>query len=230
MSIADKKFIDVLNYNNNIVVVTGMNDHGHSFAPGDYNSPSVIPMTIEDISYINSRSPVFKDGVLRFRDDEHNEICEYLGIREDDMLFNEWIEDAIRNPDSVKLNKILAITKSAQFERVRGCYYSLLNAGEDLSVKVGRLIEARYDEIYKGKLHTALVVTSNDGSAKSEASSEIADLQAKIDAQNKQIEKYQAMLDQLFAEKSANAEAAAPVKNTRSRKKSAETTEAKSDN
>lgn len=156
--VMEKKFIDVLNCDDNVVVISSLNNKGYTFEPGSVDDPCVIPIPPEEIQYMNSTCPAFKNGVLRFRPDEQKEIFDALGIKGDDVLFIEDIDDAILNPTVENLQRMIDIKSSSQFERIRGRFYRMTNAGEDLSTKVKRLVDDRYKELRAGKRNSELSV------------------------------------------------------------------------
>lgn len=157
-SVMEKKFIDVLNCDDNVVVISSLNNKGYTFEPGNVEEPCVIPIPPEEIQYMNSTSSAFKNGVLRFRPEEQNEIFDALGIKENDVMFVEDIDDAIVNPTVENLQRMIDVKDSAQFERIRGRFYRMTNLGEDLSTKVKRLIDERYKELRAGKRNSELSV------------------------------------------------------------------------
>ena len=157
-SVMEKKFIDVLNCDDNVVTISSLNGKGYTFEPGSVEEPCVIPIPPEEIMYMNSTCSAFKNGVLRFRPEEQNEIFDAIGVKGDDVLFVEDIDDAILNPTVENLQRMIDIKDGAQFERIRGRFYRMTNAGEDLSTKVKRLIDERYKELRAGKRNSELSV------------------------------------------------------------------------
>lgn len=157
-SVMEKKFIDVLNCDDNVVVISSLNNKGYTFEPGNVEEPCVIPIPPEEIQYMNSTSSAFKNGVLRFRPEEQNEIFDALGIKGNDVMFVEDIDDAIVNPTVENLQRMIDVKDSAQFERIRGRFYRMTNLGEDLSTKVKRLIDERYKELRAGKRNSELSI------------------------------------------------------------------------
>lgn len=157
-SVMEKKFIDVLNCDDNVVVISSLNNKGYTFEPGNVEEPCVIPIPPEEIQYMNSTSSAFKNGVLRFRPEEQNEIFDALGIKGNDVMFVEDIDDAIVNPTVENLQRMIDVKDGAQFERIRGRFYRMTNLGEDLSTKVKRLIDERYKELRAGKRNSELSV------------------------------------------------------------------------
>lgn len=195
-----RKFIDVWNCNDNVVITPSSDkERDHVFEKGTIESPSIVPMTVEELKYVNSHTTAFKDGVLRFDPEVEDEVYEYLGIKKENVLTNEWIEDAIINPTPEKLQRIVDITSPSQFERVRGIYYVKTNADEDISLKVSKIIKARYEEIAKGKYHSEIVVTPD---VKKEPAADTSTLEKKISEQNETIKQLQAMMAQLLAAQS----------------------------
>lgn len=198
-----REFIDVWNCNDNVVITPSSDkERDHIFEKGTLESPSIVPMTVEELKYVNSHTTAFKDGVLRFDPKVEDEVYEFLGIKKENVLTNEWIEDAIINPTPEKLQRIVDITSPSQFERVRGIYYVKTNADEDISIKVSKIIKARYEEISRGKYHSEIVVTPD---VKKEPSADTSTLKKQISEQNETIKQLQAMMEQLLAAQSGNA-------------------------
>ena len=158
-SVMEKRFIDVLSCEDNVVTIPSLNNKGYTSEPGTVNDPCVIPIPPEEIQYMNSTSTAFKNGVLRFRPDEQDEIYTVLGIKKDDIMFIEDIDDALLNPTVENLQRMIDVKSSSQFERIRGRFYQMKNAGEDMSTKVKGIIDGRYEELRAGKLHSDTAVS-----------------------------------------------------------------------
>lgn len=158
-SVMEKRFIDVLSCEDNVVTIPSLNNKGYTFEPGTVNDPCVIPIPPEEIQYMNSTSTAFKNGVLRFRSEEQEDIYTALGIKKDDIMFIEDIDDALLNPTVENLQRMIDVKSSSQFERIRGRFYQMKNAGEDMSTKVKGIIDGRYEELRAGKLHSNIAVS-----------------------------------------------------------------------
>ena len=143
--------------------------------------------------YMNSTCSAFKNGVLRFRPEEQNEIFKAIGIKGDDVLFIEDIDDAILNPTVENLQRMIDIKDGAQFERIRGRFYRMTNAGEDLSTKVKRLIDERYKELRAGKRNSELSVVPAAKSAP-------ADVQAELETAKSQMAEMQKQMQAMMAQ------------------------------
>lgn len=199
MSVMEKRFIDVLNCNANIVTVRGMNSRGYLFEPGSVQEPFVIPLEPAEIKYIHSGCKAFRNGVLRFREEDQDEVYEALGVDKDAVLFTEQIEDILLQPTAEGLTRLIEIASSSEFERVRGCYYRLVNAGKDVSNKVRMLVERRYEELRAGKLHTALSVTpaaDRNKAAVEAAVEEMNSLRAELNEYKELVQKFLARAEQ----------------------------------
>lgn len=155
----EKKYIDVLNCDDSIAIVPAANGRSYVFQPGSRDEPFVYPIPPEEVRYLNSSSNVFKNGILRFRENEAAEIYDELGIKNpEQLLFTESIDEMLLNPTMENMDKVIKIADGCQFERVRGRYYYLINHDYSIEVKVGRIIEQRYRELRAGKKHTQLVL------------------------------------------------------------------------
>lgn len=194
-SVMEKKFIDVLNCDDNVVTISSLNGKGYTFEPGSVEDPCVIPIPPEEIMYMNSTCSAFKNGVLRFRPEEQNEIFKAIGIKGDDVLFIEDIDNAILNPTVENLQRMIDIKDGAQFERIRGRFYRMTNAGEDLSTKIKRLIDERYKELRAGKRNSELSVVP--------AAKSSTDAQAELEAAKNQIVEMQKQMQEALAQMQA---------------------------
>lgn len=162
-SINDSTVIDVQNHLDNVIVVpTNIKPDGYVFEPGTEMSPYTLQLSFAEIRGINSNSNVFREGFLRFRQDSEKEVYEKLGIRNyQEILSDEDIRDIILNPSKEKLELVVNIQSASLFERIRGMLIMLENQGHfDISTRVKSLINARYDELYRGKRKSEIVVRS----------------------------------------------------------------------
>ena len=128
--------------------------------------------------YMNSTCSAFKNGVLRFRPEEQNEIFKAIGIKGDDVLFIEDIDNAILNPTVENLR-----------------FYRMTNAGEDLSTKVKRLIDERYKELRAGKRNSELSVVPATKSADN--------VQAELETAKNQMAEMQKQMQAMMAQMQA---------------------------
>lgn len=199
-SVMEKRFIDVLSCEDNVVTIPSLNNKGYTFEPGTVNDPCVIPIPPEEIQYMNSTSTAFKNGVLRFRPDEQEDVYTALGIKKDDIMFIEDIDDALLNPTVENLQRMIDVKNSSQFERIRGRFYQMKNAGEDMSTKVKGIIDGRYEELRAGKLHSDIIVSpvSKPVDA-SKVQEELENAKNQMTEMQKQMQAMMAQMQQMMA-------------------------------
>lgn len=202
MSIRDKQVINVLNYNDSIVVVS-TRDNGYAVNPRDIDggAPSILPLSFSEIEYINSNSNAFKSGYLRFPKEIEEEMYTELRIVGwEDILTNEEIEQILLHPTIEGLQKILSIKSSTVFERVRGIFTVLKNSGDgNISIRVDRIISERYKELVNKKTKTDISLVPKDVASIQSVSTE------EVDSLKKQLQEMQAMMTKLLANQSASA-------------------------
>lgn len=216
--------ISVLNYNENRVSVSVAPDKNYSFEPSvDGVTPTVIPMTIDEIRYANN-SAAFKNGLLFFDPKKEEEVYEELNITNwKDILSNKDIEDILVRPTYDGLSKIIAINNISVFERVRAMFHKLKQEGDtDISVRVEQIIDTRYSELSNKKIHSEIVLTKKDV-PEVVNSQEVDELKAQNAAMQEQMVQMQKMIEQMMKAQSSSTEKIEekkePVKKTSGRPK-----------
>lgn len=163
--IKDMKTINLLNYNENIVVVSTKHD-SYAIEPAvDSDTPTILPLNLEEILYINGNSAAFKSGLLRFPEDIEKEMYEdYLRIPNwKDLLTIKEMEDIILYPTMDKLLKLVGIKDTGTFDRLRGVFTRLKNTTDnDISMRVESIIKARAEELRRGIRNTEIVIKPKD--------------------------------------------------------------------
>lgn len=181
MAISKTKNYLVLNYGHSPIGVSTR--HENYLIPGaDGDVPASLPLTIDEIQVINSNSPVFKVGMLRFEEKDEKDIYEELRILDwQSILTDKDIEDILLNPDAESLQRLVSIESEPYYERVRGVYMGLKSAGAAISLNVSNAIEARREELLRHKRTTDIRVTANpDGQNKVASSEEVDDLKRQL--------------------------------------------------
>lgn len=213
--------INVLNYNENKVSVMVSPTESFTFEPSvDGETPSVIPMTFEQIRYANNYN-TFRGGFLFFDKIKEKEIYEEIGIANwEDILNNKEIRDILLSPSYEGLKKIIDIKDSAVFERVRAVFHKLKAEGtSDISVRVQQIINTRYKELQNKKVNTSIVLEKKD-IVQSASNKEVESLKAENKAMQEQLANMQAMMEKLLAQQSAKTETNESKKETTEPKKS----------
>ena len=198
--IKETEKISVLNYNENRVSVEVAPNKSYSFEPSnDGVTPTVIPMSIDEIRYANN-STAFKNGTLFFDKSREEEIYKELNITDwKNILSNNAIREIILHPTYDGLNRIIAIKDSAEFERVRAVFHKLKqDETHDVSVRVAQIINTRYKELLNRQINTSIVFTKKD-IPENVNSAEVDELKAQNAAMQEQMAQMQKLIEQMMA-------------------------------
>lgn len=197
MGISKTKNYLVLNYSASPVSISTKYD---SFLVdgGSLESPGSLPLTFDEIATVNSKSPVFKIGLLRFEPAFEKDLYEALSIPDwNKILTEKQIQEALTNPTMETSQQILNIENDAYFERVRGVLVGLRNAGVDIPGKIERMIEQRRLELVRRQRKTEIRLVPNEPAKP-------APSQEEFDRMKAQLEAMQAMMNQLAAGQAAS--------------------------
>lgn len=185
------------------------------YLEGSRGVPTVLTMPFSDVEYINSRTPVFRNGRVQFDEKERDDIYHalYLDNWKDTVLFDEEIDRIIRENDMDAAARFVKIADVAEIHRVRSHMVALQNDdGAEISNRMIDIINQRYDEINRGVRNSEI----NLGKAKERAKQ---DEDPRIMAMMEQMAALQAQLEAMQTA-SQTATAPAPKKQT-TRKKAA---------
>lgn len=198
MSKLDIQNINVLNYNENEVFVDSSKEHYKFNASRDGKTPSIIPMTLSELQNICSNTDIIVTGWLTFDDEVKEEVFKELRISNwKDILTNEDIENILTHPTLEGLQKIIDIENQTYFDRVRITMFKLINRGVDVTTKVSRIVEQRYDELRRRQRVSSITLTKKDtqinGDQVKELAEQNASLQNQLDEMKKMMEQMMAM-------------------------------------
>lgn len=133
---------------------------------GTEDDPGSMPFTIDEMSVINNKTKAIRIGLLWPENDFKEEIYEELRIPNwRSIMTDSEIRDIILNPTIDGMQKIIDIDNDAYFERIRGIYIGLRNAGHDISNKVVNIMEARRQEFSKNQRNSRIVLTPHEREA-----------------------------------------------------------------
>ncbi len=124
--------------------------------------PQVLTMPFSDVEYINSRTPVFRNGRVQFAENERDDIYHalYLDNWKETVLFDEEIDRIIRDNDMDAAERFIKITDVAEIHRVRSHMVALQNDDNaEISNRMIDIINQRYDEINRGVRNSAISIT-----------------------------------------------------------------------
>lgn len=198
MSKLDTQNINVLNYNENEVFVDSAREHYKFNASRDGKTPTIISMSLSELQYIASNTDIIVTGWLTFDDDVKEEIYKELRINNwKDILSNEDIKDILTKPTMEGLQKLIDIENQTYFDRVRITMFKLMSDGIDITTKVSRIVNQRYDELQKRQRKSSIILTKKDTTVSAdkvkELSEQNASLQSQLDEMKKMMEQMMAM-------------------------------------
>lgn len=213
--IKENEKIDVLNYNQNVVSAVVSPHTSYTFEPSeDGITPTVIPMTLEEIKYLNN-SNAFTTGLLRFDENRQQEVYGYLRINDwESILTNKAIEEILIHPTFEGLQKIVGIKDTAQFERVRSALHKIkFEEKYDVSVRVAQIVDIRYKELLRKQINTNIELTKKDIPI-DVGSEELESMKAENLAMKEQMAQMQEMMAQLLAAQKSQPSIAATAEST----------------
>lgn len=150
--------VSVLNYSRSPVAVTTRDMH--YLVPGGYEDrPAEFPMSMSELSYINSTTDVFRIGLLFFDPEVEAEVYAGLHIKDWEKIYRtEQIDQLLLHPTVAGLEDMLSITNIAYFDRFYGEYIGLRNAGYPISGSVEQVMQLRRKELTSGQPVTSIRV------------------------------------------------------------------------
>lgn len=199
MSIKENVAIPVYNYNENYLCIT-TNVTTHMLPPATDGNPSVDFLSATEISYVNGISNCFRTGLAQFAEEDRASVFEEILKFYDwkNIIYNDEIENILLNPTIDGLQKIIDITDQSIFDRVRTIYVRIKeNNEEDLSNRVIKIIDTRYEEFRKGILKSKIVIKPKDTKTDKTVS---ADEVNAIKEQNNLLTAQLAEMQKMFAE------------------------------
>lgn len=201
MSIKNMENINVYNYSSSVIVIS-CRDKQYTLNPAANGVPSMVPLTPSEIEYFNSNSPAIRNGAVRFAKEIEEAVYYDLRITNwKDILFEDVIEDIVLHPTLDKLQKIVDVKNVAIIERVKGVLTSLKNAGEDISTRVDKIINVRYNEISHNKMKTDIVLSPKDAVIASAVVEDVTGLKAENEAMKDKLANMEAMIAELMKNK-----------------------------
>lgn len=204
MSKVDMENINVLNYNENEVFVDSAKEHYKFSASRDGKTPSVISMPLSELQTICTNTDIFVTGWLTFDDDVKEEIFNELRISNwRDILTNEDIENILTHPTLEGLQRIVDIDNQTYFDRVRIIMFKLMTQGVDISTRVHRIVEQRYDELRRRQRRSSIVLTKKDMRAYA-TSNDIKDLSEQNALLQSQLDEMKQLISQMLDQNSGS--------------------------
>ena len=203
MSIKENVSIPVLNYNeSNVCIPTNISTH--ILPPAVDGVPSVDYLSFAEINYVNGISDCFRTGMVRFDDNDKEEVYSALNIANcENILTNDEIRDILLNPTIDGLQRIIDVTNRSIFDRIRTIFVSLKeNTDNDISNRVIKIMETREQEFKRGVYKTQIVLKPKDIPEKSVTNDEINAIKEQNAMLMEQLAEMQKMIASLKSDKS----------------------------
>lgn len=203
MSIKENVSIPVLNYNeSNVCIPTNISTH--ILPPAVDGIPSVDYLSFAEINYVNGISDCFRTGMVRFDDNDKEEVYSALNIANwENILTNDEIRDILLNPTIDGLQRIIDVTNRSIFDRIRTIFVSLKeNTDNDISNRVIKIMETREQEFKRGVYKTQIVLKPKDIPEKSVSNDEINAIKEQNAMLMEQLAEMQKMIASLKNDKS----------------------------
>ena len=203
MSIKENVSIPVLNYNeSNVCIPTNISTH--ILPPAVDGVPSVDYLSFAEINYVNGISDCFRTGMVRFDDNDKEEVYSALNIANwKNILTNDEIRDILLNPTIDGLQRIIDVTNRSIFDRIRTIFVSLKeNTDNDISNRVIKIMETREQEFKRGVYKTQIVLKPKDIPERSISNDEINAIKEQNAMLMEQLAEMQKMIASLKSDKS----------------------------
>lgn len=202
MSKLDTQNINVLNYNENEVFVDSAREHYKFNASRDGKTPTIISMSLSELQYIASNTDIIVTGWLTFDDDVKEEIYKELRINNwKDILSNDDIKEILTKPTMEGLQKLIDIENQTYFDRIRITMFKLMSDGIDITTKVSRIVNQRYDELQKRQRKSSIILTKKDATVPADKVKELSEQNASLQSQLDEMKK---MMEQMMAIQTAS--------------------------
>ena len=159
--LTNESLVTVYNENKGAVYAEGLLERQYRFEAMVDDTPYETILPLSDIRHINSRSSIFRDGILRIEPDKEDEVFKICGIiRKSENYINvNEIVDIIIAPSAEKLQKILGITSPVTMDKVRNTLVELDNSDEyDISMRVFDVVNNRMKELNAGKRKSEIII------------------------------------------------------------------------
>lgn len=202
MSKYNAQDINVLNYNENTIFVSGAKEQ-YKFAPSRNGKiPTVVPIPMNELQYIASNTNVITTGWLTFEEDEKEGIYKELRIPNwKEILTSEDIISILTKPTMEGLQRIIDIENESYFDRVRITMLKLMNDGVDITTKVSNIVNQRHDELQRRQRKSKIVLTKKNTYVSADTVRELSEQNASL--QN-QLDEMKKMMEQMMAMQTAS--------------------------
>jgi hypothetical protein len=183
-----EKTYNVLNQTRGRVIVSTQADVYRLPPMTGMDAPGV-PLSLDEILYINSRTQHFKNGTLTFEEDCKAALYEECRIRQwEDILTAERIREILRTGSSPEVQALISDQNELVFERIKSEFTQMKMDGELFPGQIEACIHMRNAELASGMRKTKINVQFHRnvpvGVTEDEAAlrAQILELQRQLDA------------------------------------------------
>lgn len=161
MEITNNTIVNVYSYMP-ITIIASTSAEDYIFEPCLTDNPIFLPMTASEVKEIHSKSKIFADGWLTFENDMKNDMYKYLRIKNGENILNQKeIMDCIISGRRDDVAKLINVQSKGYFERIYGVFRALKQSNMyDISMRVAKAIEYRYEELRRGIINTQIELTN----------------------------------------------------------------------
>jgi len=170
-TLTNESLITVYNENKGAVYAEGLLERQYKFEAMEDDTPYETILPLSDIRHINSRSSIFRDGILRIEPEKEDEVFKVCGIirKSENYITTDEIKDIIIAPNAEKLQKFLEITSPVTMDKVRNTLVELDNTDEyDISMRVFDVVNNRMKELNVGKRKSDIIIKKKKNEVKQE--------------------------------------------------------------
>ena len=157
----DKEMVRVYNHGR-CGIALGLQDRSvliHGTLDPDY--PTMETFTLKELEYVNTHTPVIRNGMIEFDKGEREEIYNALHCKNwrETCIFESEINDMLIHPSLGTMEKILAIKDMPTIDRVYAHMEALIAQGSvDVSNRVQTVVNGRRKELTTGVLTSKIQV------------------------------------------------------------------------
>lgn len=182
--------VRVYNYNRSSVGFPSMRDQNGVYVRGRDEDESFVVerVLLDDIEIENTKSDIFKVGVLRFHKDEEGEIYKRLGIEDKENIKTDQELIEMLKDDSIEnLKKISQINSTLLILRMKNLLFEMERGGDTPLHDVMSVVSERVNELkYKTKRNENSIVNklinkNNKNNANNEMQKQLEALAKKVE-------------------------------------------------
>lgn len=182
--------VRVYNYNRSSVGFPSMRDQKGVYIRGrDEGEPFVVErVLLEDIEIENTKSDVFKVGMLRFHKDEEDEIYKRLGIEDrENIKTDQELTEMLRDNSIENLKKISEIKSTLLIIRLKNRLFEMERGGETPLHDIVAVVSERADELKyrtsrnENSIISKLTEKNNKNNVNNEMQKQLEELAKKVE-------------------------------------------------